>query len=79
MKLLEELDMIGALFSHLPALRFIAPEMSGYKPFLETHQELWAFVKVSGDIVLINVNGIGPSLIKSIKQRSILIVERIVE
>lgn len=44
---MEEVDMIGALFSHFPWLRFVAPEMSGYKAFLETHQELWAFVQVS--------------------------------
>ncbi|XP_032664970.1 probable cytochrome P450 303a1 [Odontomachus brunneus] len=45
MKLLEEVDMIGAPFSHFPALCFIAPKMSGYKSYLETHQELWAFVR----------------------------------
>ncbi|XP_012222204.1 probable cytochrome P450 303a1 [Linepithema humile] len=44
-KLLEEIDMIGAPFSHFPLLRFIAPEMSGYKLFVETHQELWTFLK----------------------------------
>ncbi|KYN38874.1 hypothetical protein ALC56_06873 [Trachymyrmex septentrionalis] len=44
-KLLNEIDMIGAPFSHFPFLRFIAPEMSGYKAFVETHQELWAFLK----------------------------------
>ncbi|KAG5343836.1 CP303 protein, partial [Acromyrmex heyeri] len=44
-KLLNEIDMIGAPFSHFPLLRFIAPEMSGYKAFIETHQELWAFLK----------------------------------
>ncbi|XP_033222656.1 uncharacterized protein LOC117176510 [Belonocnema kinseyi] len=45
-KLLEEIDMIGCLFGHFPLLRFIAPEASGYKAFLETHQELWEFLKV---------------------------------
>lgn len=44
-KLLREIDMIGAPFSHFPPLRFIAPEMSGYKSFIQTHQELWAFLK----------------------------------
>ncbi|KYM98059.1 hypothetical protein ALC62_11405 [Cyphomyrmex costatus] len=44
-KLLNEIDMIGAPFSQFPLLRFIAPEMSGYKAFVETHQELWAFLK----------------------------------
>lgn len=44
-KLLNEIDIIGAPFGHFPLLRFIAPEMSGYKAFVETHQELWAFLK----------------------------------
>ncbi|XP_071574956.1 probable cytochrome P450 303a1 [Temnothorax nylanderi] len=44
-KLLKEIDIIGAPFSHFPLLRFIAPELSGYKAFVETHQELWAFLK----------------------------------
>ncbi|KAG5309487.1 CP303 protein, partial [Acromyrmex insinuator] len=44
-KLLIEIDMIGAPFGHFPLLRFIAPEMSGYKAFVETHRELWAFIK----------------------------------
>ncbi|XP_076622110.1 putative cytochrome P450 303a1 [Colletes latitarsis] len=44
-KLLKEIDMIGAPFGHFPILRFIAPEMSGYKSFLETHQQLWKFLK----------------------------------
>ncbi|XP_011266920.2 probable cytochrome P450 303a1 [Camponotus floridanus] len=44
-KLLSEVEMIGALFSHFPALRFIAPEMSGYNSFIQMHQELWAFLK----------------------------------
>lgn len=51
-KLLKEIDMIGAPFSHFPPLRFIAPEMSGYKSFLQTHQELWAFLKVSKRLAL---------------------------
>ncbi|KAL6256516.1 hypothetical protein P5V15_012629 [Pogonomyrmex californicus] len=44
-KLLKEIDMIGAIFGHFPFLRFIAPEMSGYKAFVETHRELWTFLK----------------------------------
>lgn len=45
-KLLVEIDIIGAPFGHFPLLRFIAPEMSGYKAFVETHKELWTFLKV---------------------------------
>ncbi|KAL6425593.1 hypothetical protein ACFW04_009618 [Cataglyphis niger] len=40
-----EVDIIGAPFSHFPLLRFIAPELSGYKSFLQTHEEVWAFLK----------------------------------
>ncbi|XP_012539456.1 probable cytochrome P450 303a1 isoform X2 [Monomorium pharaonis] len=44
-KLLNEIDIIGAPFSHFPFLRFIAPEKSGYKAFVDTHRELWAFLQ----------------------------------
>ncbi|CAL7933607.1 unnamed protein product [Xylocopa violacea] len=44
-KLMKEIDMIGAPFGHFPILRFIAPEMSGYKSFVETHQQLWKFLR----------------------------------
>ncbi|KAK2577857.1 hypothetical protein KPH14_001120 [Odynerus spinipes] len=43
-KLFKEIDMIGALFSHFPLLRFIAPTLSGYQSFLEIHQQLWSFL-----------------------------------
>nr|XP_034177863.1 probable cytochrome P450 303a1 [Osmia lignaria]XP_034177871.1 probable cytochrome P450 303a1 [Osmia lignaria] len=43
--LMNEIDMIGAPFGHFPILRFIAPEMSGYKSFLEIHQKLWKFLR----------------------------------
>lgn len=45
-KLMRDIDMIGAPFGHFPFLRFIAPELSGYKSFLEVHQELWKFLQV---------------------------------
>ncbi|XP_076679748.1 putative cytochrome P450 303a1 isoform X2 [Andrena cerasifolii] len=44
-KMMREVDMIGAPFSHFPILRFIAPELSGYKSFLQVHQELWKFLR----------------------------------
>ncbi|XP_043490916.1 methyl farnesoate epoxidase-like [Polistes fuscatus] len=43
-KLFKEIDMIGAPFSHFPFLRFIAPKLSGYQPFVEVHQQLWLFL-----------------------------------
>ncbi|KAI4502050.1 hypothetical protein M0802_002732 [Mischocyttarus mexicanus] len=45
-KLFKEIDMIGALFSHFPFLRFIAPKLSGYQPFVEVHQQLWSFLNI---------------------------------
>ncbi|XP_012153072.2 putative cytochrome P450 303a1 [Megachile rotundata] len=44
-KLMNEIDMIGAPFGHFPLLRFIAPEMSGYKSFLTIHQKVWKFLR----------------------------------
>ncbi|XP_014608169.1 PREDICTED: probable cytochrome P450 303a1 [Polistes canadensis] len=43
--LFKEIDMIGAPFSHFPFLRFIAPKLSGYQPFVEVHQQLWLFLR----------------------------------
>ncbi|XP_061937436.1 methyl farnesoate epoxidase [Apis cerana] len=43
--ILNEIDMLGAPFSHFPLLRFIAPEISGYKSFVKIHEELWKFFK----------------------------------
>nr|CAD7198873.1 unnamed protein product [Timema douglasi] len=44
-ELFAKIDMVGCLFSHFPVLRFIAPELSGYKQFLYIHQKLWVFLK----------------------------------
>lgn len=58
--LMNEIDMIGAPFGHFPILRFIAPEMSGYKSFLEVHQQLWKFLKVNKSfeqLIHLNING----------------------
>ncbi|XP_011495186.1 PREDICTED: probable cytochrome P450 303a1 [Ceratosolen solmsi marchali] len=43
-KLLRGVDMIGWLFNHF-FLKYVAPEMSGYKKFMETHRQLWKFLK----------------------------------
>lgn len=74
-KLLEDVDMIGAPFSHFPLLRFIVPEMSGYKTYLETHEELWAFVKVSGHRINSDVIGVKYRRISRTKEY-ILILEK---
>ncbi|XP_055643130.1 probable cytochrome P450 303a1 [Toxorhynchites rutilus septentrionalis] len=43
-ELFTKIDMMGALFSHFPFLRFIAPEFSGYKQFVEIHEHMHKFV-----------------------------------
>ena len=53
LKLLQEIltdlfasvDMMGALFSHFPFLRFIAPNASGYNSFMSCHNKIHAFVR----------------------------------
>ncbi|XP_011310802.1 probable cytochrome P450 303a1 [Fopius arisanus] len=42
--LFKECDMIGCLFGHFPILRYVAPVASGYKQFMEIHQQLWSFL-----------------------------------
>ncbi|XP_043512841.1 probable cytochrome P450 303a1 [Frieseomelitta varia] len=44
-QVLTEIDMLGAPFGHFPLLRFIAPEISGYKSFVKIHQQLWDYLK----------------------------------
>lgn len=43
--LILNLDMMGALFSHFPLLRFIAPSFSGYKQFVEIHETMHSFIE----------------------------------
>ena len=44
--LLARVDMVGALFSQFPILRYIAPEKSGYNYFVEIHERIGAFLQV---------------------------------
>jgi cytochrome P450 len=48
LKILSELfasiDMMGTLFSHFPILCYLAPEMSGYKFFIDAHNNFHEFV-----------------------------------
>ncbi|XP_034098382.1 probable cytochrome P450 303a1 [Drosophila albomicans] len=43
-ELFKNIDMVGALFSHFPLLRFIAPDYSGYNGFVQSHRALYAFM-----------------------------------
>lgn len=45
--LLSSTDMVGALFSQFPILQYLAPERSGYNKFLNTHKQLWSFLRVN--------------------------------
>lgn len=44
-ELFANIDMVGCLFSQFPVLRFLAPELSGYKRFIRIHKKLWEFLK----------------------------------
>lgn len=43
-ELFAHIDMVGAPFSQFPVLRFIAPELSGYKRYVKTHIHVWDFI-----------------------------------
>ncbi|KAL1501289.1 hypothetical protein ABEB36_006637 [Hypothenemus hampei] len=43
--LFKIIHMIGAAFSHYPILKYIAPELSGYKSYMETHERIWEFLR----------------------------------
>uniref|UniRef100_A0A2S2R175 Putative Cytochrome p450 n=1 Tax=Sipha flava TaxID=143950 RepID=A0A2S2R175_9HEMI len=48
-ELFANIDMVGALFSQFPFLRYIAPEASGYKTFVNIHQQVWKFLRAELD------------------------------
>ncbi|KAG7211265.1 hypothetical protein KM043_010572 [Ampulex compressa] len=44
-KVFRELDMSGAAFNHFPILRFIAPELSGYRSFSKSHERFRRYLQ----------------------------------
>ncbi|XP_011299259.1 probable cytochrome P450 303a1 isoform X1 [Fopius arisanus] len=38
-------DTLGGILSHLPFLRFVIPNYSGYNRLMETHDKLWGFIR----------------------------------
>lgn len=42
--LFTKIDMVGALFSHFPFLRILAPNFSGYTQFKDIHKMLYSFL-----------------------------------
>ncbi|XP_062551020.1 probable cytochrome P450 303a1 isoform X1 [Armigeres subalbatus] len=43
-ELFANIDMMGALFSHFPFMRFFAPKLSGYKQFVDIHNLMHKFI-----------------------------------
>lgn len=48
-ELFANIDMVGALFSQFPFLRYVAPEASGYRSFVNIHQRVWTFLRAELD------------------------------
>ncbi|XP_039286576.1 probable cytochrome P450 303a1 [Nilaparvata lugens] len=42
--LFKSISMVGALFSQFPVLMTVAPEFSGYRKFVNIHQQIWIFL-----------------------------------
>lgn len=40
------IDMSGGILNQFPFVRYIFPNLSGYKPLINTLSPLWAFLKV---------------------------------
>ncbi|KAI7815647.1 cytochrome p450 [Rhyzopertha dominica] len=43
-ELFVQTHMVGALFHYLPFMKFLAPNMSGYNLYLQTHKPIWEFI-----------------------------------
>ncbi|KAJ8935869.1 hypothetical protein NQ318_019453 [Aromia moschata] len=43
-ELFSNILMVGATFSHYPILKYLAPEKSGYRLYVNTHLRLWEFL-----------------------------------
>lgn len=43
---IKESNVSGGLLNHLPFLRFIAPELSGYTAITERYNKMWSFFAV---------------------------------
>lgn len=44
-ELFQHVDMVGAMFSHFPFMRYVAPNYSGYNAFVENHERIYAFLR----------------------------------
>ncbi|XP_065357967.1 probable cytochrome P450 303a1 [Calliphora vicina] len=48
-ELFQHVDMVGAMFSHFPFMRYVAPNYSGYNAFVENHERIYAFLRKEVD------------------------------
>lgn len=39
------IDMTGGILNLFPWLRFIVPNLSGYKPLVDAHSPIWTFLR----------------------------------
>ncbi|KAJ8922410.1 hypothetical protein NQ315_004356 [Exocentrus adspersus] len=44
-ELFGTVSMVGATFSHFPVLKYLAPELSGYKIYVNAHLKIWDFLR----------------------------------
>ncbi|CAG9768048.1 unnamed protein product [Ceutorhynchus assimilis] len=44
-ELFQTVHMVGAPFSHFPVLKYLAPEMSGYNCYINSHSKIWEFLQ----------------------------------
>lgn len=44
-ELFQNVDMFGAMFSHFPFMRYVAPDYSGYSSFVENHERAYRFIR----------------------------------
>lgn len=56
-KSFQIIDMSGGVLSQAPWLRFLAPELTGYRPLIETLKPLWSFLNQNIEEVLKTYDG----------------------
>lgn len=60
-------DALGGILSHLPFLRFIIPELSGYNNLMTTLDKLWRFIddEIEHQSYLLKINKKPDNLIQA--------------
>lgn len=44
-KCFQVIDMTGGVLNLIPSIRYVAPSRSGFRPLLDAHRPLWAFLR----------------------------------